>query len=74
MDINQRRVDESYQSSSHSQRETDSSTMNLRLSRCDLSKENKELNLVNQVSDKSINGNFPNLLFEIKKLRTRNPS
>ena len=39
-----------------------------------LSKEHEVLNLVNQASNKSINATSPNLLFEIKKLRIRNPN
>ena len=71
MDINQSIVDERHRSSSHSSTETDSSSMNLSKSFCDLSKENKVINLVNQVSNKSMNETSPNLLFEIKKLRIR---
>ena len=39
-----------------------------------LSKEHKVLNLVNQTSNKSINVTSPDLLFEIKKARIRNPN
>ena len=53
---------------------TDSSTMDLSISSCDLSKEHKVLNLINQASNKSINVTSPNLSFEIKKLRIRNPN
>ena len=53
---------------------TDSSTMNLSISSRDLSKEHEVLNLVYQASNKSINVTSPNLLFEFKKLRTRNPN
>ena len=66
-------IDERYQSSSHSLTETDSSTMNLSIS-CDPSEENEVINLVNQASNKSIIETSPNLLFEIKKLRIRNPN
>ena len=48
--------------------------MNLNISSRDLSKENKELYLVNQANDKLINESSPNLLFKIKKLRIRNPN
>ena len=48
--------------------------MDLSISSCDLSKGHKDLNLVKQASNKSINGTSPNLLFEIKKLRIRNPN
>ena len=48
--------------------------MDLSISSCDLSKEHEVLNLVNQASNKSINVTSPNLLFEIKKLRIRNPN
>ena len=48
--------------------------MDLSISSCDLSKEYEALNLVNQASNKSINVTTPNLLFEIKKLRIRNPN
>ena len=48
--------------------------MYLSISSCDLSKKYEVLNLVNQASNKSINVNSPNLLFEIKKLRIRNPN
>ena len=48
--------------------------MDLNISSCDLSKEHEVLNLVNQASNKSINVTSPNLLFEIKKLRIRNPN
>ena len=74
MDINQCIADERYRSSNHSSTETASSTVNLNISFCDLSKENKVINLVNQASNKSINETSPNLLFEIKKLRIRNPN
>ena len=46
--------------------------MDLSISSCDLSKEHKVLNLINQASNKSINVTSPNLSFEIKKLRIRN--
>ena len=46
--------------------------MNLSVSSCDLSKENKVLNLVIQANGKSINEISPNLLFENKKTRIRN--
>ena len=46
--------------------------MSLSISSCDLSIENKVINLVNQANNESINENSPNLLFEIKKLRIRN--
>ena len=48
--------------------------MDLSISSCDLSKEHEVLNLVIQASNKSINVSSPNLLFEIKKLRIRNPN
>ena len=63
-----------YRSSVHSLTKTDSSTMDLSISSCDLSKEHEVLNLVNQASNKSINVTSPNLLFEIKMLRIRNPN
>ena len=74
MDINQNILDETYRSPIHSLTKNDSSTMNLSISSCDLSKEHEVLNLVNQASNKSINVTSPNLLFEIKKLSTRNPN
>ena len=74
MDINQSILDETYRSPIHSLTKTDSSTMDLSISSCDLSKEHEVLNLVNQASNKSINVTSPNLLFEIKKLRIRNPN
>ena len=43
MDINKSIVDKRYQNSSHSLRETDSSTVNLKISAYDLSLENKVL-------------------------------
>ena len=67
-------LNETYLSPIHSLTKTDSSTMDLSISSCDLSKEHKVLNLVNQASNKSINVTTPNLLFEIKKLRIRNPN
>ena len=72
MDINNSIVVERYQSSSHCLTETDFSTMSSSISSCDLSTENKVINLVNQANNKSINENSPNLLLEIKKLTTRN--
>ena len=63
MDINNSIVDERYQSFSHCLTETDFSTMSLNISSCDLSMENKEINLINQANNKSINENSPNLLF-----------
>ena len=48
--------------------------MNLSISSCHLSKENEVINLVNQAYNKFINKTSPNLLFEIKKLRIRNPN
>ena len=74
MDINQRILDETYRSPIHSLTKTESSTMDLSISSCDLSKEHEVLNLVNQASNKSINVTSPNLLFEIKKLGIRNPN
>ena len=51
VDINQSIVDESSQNSSHSLPETDSSTMNLGIATCDISKENEVSNLiVDQIS------------------------
>ena len=72
MDINQSILDETYRSPIHSLTKTDSSTMDLSISPCDLSKEHEVLNLVNQTSSKSINATSPNLLSEIKKLRIKN--
>ena len=72
MDINQSILDETYRSPIHSLTKTDSSTMDLSISSCDISKEREVLNLVNQASNKSINVTSPNLLFEIKKLKIRN--
>ena len=72
MDINQSILDETYRSPIHILTKTDSSTMDLNISSCDLSKEHEVLNLVNQASNKSINVTSPNQLFEIKKLRIRN--
>ena len=75
MDINKNIiVDERYRSSSHSLTETDSSTLNLSITSLDLSKESEVINLLNQANNKSINETSPNLLFEIKKLRIRNPN
>ena len=74
VDINNSIVDERYRSSSHSLTETDSFTMILSISSCDLSTENEVINLVNQANNKSINETSPDLLFEIKKLRIRNPN
>ena len=54
--------------------EADSSTMNLSISSSDLYKKNEVLNLVNQASNKSINETSTNLLFKIRKLRTRIPN
>ena len=48
--------------------------MDLSISSCDFSKEHELLNLVNQVSNKSINVTPSNVLFEIKKTRIRNPN
>ena len=64
VDINQSIVDESSQNCSHSLPETDSSTMNLSIATCDISKENEVSNLVDQITS-------PNLLFEVKKLIRR---
>ena len=61
MAMNNSIVDERYQSSSHCLTETDSSTISLSISSCDLSKENKVINLVNQANNMSINENSPNL-------------
>ena len=58
-----------YRSPIHSLSKTDSSTMDLSISSCDLCKEHEVLNLVNQANNKSIHVTSPNLLFEIKKLR-----
>ena len=74
VDINQRILDETCRSPIHSLTKTDSSTMDLNISSCDLSKEHEALNLVNQASNKSINVTSPNLLFEIKNLKIRNPN
>ena len=70
MDIHNGIGDERYQSSSHCLTETDFSTMSLSIS-CDLSTENKVINVVNQANNESINENSPNLLFEIKKLTNK---
>ena len=74
VDINQSILNETYLSPIHSLTKTDSSTMDLSISSCDLSKEHEVLNLVNQASNKSINVTSPNLLFEIKKLKIRSPN
>ena len=74
MDINQSILDERYRNPIHSLTKTDSSTIDLSISSCDLSEEHEVLNLVNQDSNKSINVTSPNLLFKIKKLRIRNPN
>ena len=74
MDINQSIVDERYRNSSYNLPETDPFTINLSISSCDLSKENEVLNSVNQDSDKPINETSPDLLFEIKKVRLKNPN
>ena len=74
MDINQSILDETYRSPIHSLTKIESSTMDLSISFCDLSKKHEVLNLVNQASNKSINVTSPNLLFEIKKLGIRNPN
>ena len=47
--------------------------MDLTISSSDLSEEHEVLNFLNQANNKSINDTSPNLLFEIKKLRIRNP-
>ena len=74
MDINKSIiVDERYRSSSHCLTETDFSTMSLSITSFDLSKENEVTNLVNQTNNNSTNETSPNLLFDIKKLRVRNP-
>ena len=72
--INQSILNETYLSHIRSLTKIDSSTMGLSISSCDFSKEHEVLNLVNQASNKSINVTSPNLLFEIKKLRIRNPN
>ena len=54
--------------------EAASSTKYLDISSCDLSKENKVINLLNQASDKPSNETSTNMLFEIKKLRIRDPN
>ena len=75
MDVNKSIiVDEKYRSSSHSLTETDSSTMNLSITPFDLSKESEVINIVNQANNKSIKETSPNLLFEIKNLKIRNPN
>ena len=74
VDINQSILNQTYLIPIHSSTKTDSSTMNLSISSGDLSKEHEVLNLVNQASNNSINVSSPNLLFEIKKLRKRNPN
>ena len=48
--------------------------MNLSITSFDLSKENEVVNLVNQANKKSTNETSLNLLFEVKKLRIRNPN
>ena len=48
--------------------------MNSSISSCNLSKESKVLNLVNQARDTSTNETWPNLFLEIKKLRIKNPN
>ena len=73
VNINISIVDERHRSSSHSLTETESS-MNLSISSCDLSKGNKVINLANQANNKSVNETSPILLFEIKKLRIKNPN
>ena len=67
-------ADERYRSSSHSLTKTDSSTMNLSITSFDLSKKNEVINLVNQANKKSTDETSLNLLFEVKKLRIRNPN
>ena len=52
----------------------DSSTEYLEISSCDLSNENKVINLLKQVGDKNSNETSTNMLFEIKKLRIRDPN
>ena len=74
MDINQSIEDKGYPSSSHSLSETESSTMSLSISSCNLSEEDEVLSLVNQASDKSINETSPNLLFQIKNDKPDIPS
>ena len=74
MEKNQSILDKTYQSPIHSLTKTDSSTLDLNISSSGLSKEHKVLNLANQASNKSIHVSSPNLLFEIKKLRIRNPN
>ena len=64
VDINQSILNETYQSPIHSLTKTDSSTMDLSIFSCNLSKEHEVLNYVSS----------PDLLFEIKKLRIRNPN
>ena len=54
--------------------EAASSTKYLDISSCHLSKENKVINLLNQASDKPSNETSTNMLFEIKKLRIRDPN
>ena len=54
--------------------EAASFTKYLDISSCDLSKENKVINLLNQASDKPSNETSTNMLFEIKKLRIRDPN
>ena len=50
MDINNSIEDQRYQSSSHCLTETDSSTMSKSISSCDLSMENKVINLVKKLT------------------------
>ena len=54
MDINNSIVDEKYRRSSHSLTETDSFTMSLSISSCDLSKENEVINL-NHITSACVN-------------------
>ena len=48
--------------------------MNLSITSFDLSKKNEVVNLVNQANKKSTDETSLNLLFEVKKLRIRNPN
>ena len=74
MEINQKVVDVRYRSSSYRLKESDSSTINWDISSCDITKDNEVIHLVNQASSKSINETPRNLIFEIKKLKIRNPN
>ena len=73
LDTNQTTEDERDRNSRRSSK-ADSSTEYLDISSCDLSNENKVINLLKQVGDKNSNETSTNMLFEIKKLRIRDPN